>query len=283
MNHLGNIASLLAVLLPCQSSTTSPAFIRVPECRIKFVEEAIVACERTGVIATIDVREGDSVRAGQRLAQLKDDVPRAQLATLVREAESPDSDAKVKNAELAEEFAIGRYEIAVAAQKMNPDSVSRAEMLELRIAALRAGTEIQEAALELQLVRLKKRELEAELRSYSVVAPFSGVVTRVLKQRGEALQPGDAVIELVDPNHLRIEGYATTDDTNHLQPGWKATVVAVGDQVLDTKPAGRLAFVDVSVEPVSQRVRIWAEVDNTKRLLRPGTLATLELSAPATP
>lgn len=273
----GIIAAAAPPLASAEPET--PSVLVVPECRLKFIEESILAGERNGIISEINAREGDMVRAGQRLAQLKDDIPRAQLATLIRQSESPESRAKIESAQLAEEFAIARYEIAVAAQKRNPDAVSRAEMLELRVAAERAGTDILKEALELELAKLKKREVEAELKSYSVVAPFNGVVTRVLKHRGESLQLGDAVIELVDPTRLKVEGYLPVQEARTLQPGTLVTIFEEGRP--DSKAGGvegKLVFIDVGVEPVSQKVRLWAEVDNSKRLLRPGLLARMEIS-----
>lgn len=270
--------------IPLQASDT--ATIVVPECRVKFVDQAILASERNGVIAAVDVREGDSIRAGQKVAQLKDDVPRAQLATLAREAESPQSTAKIEDAQLAEQFAVARFKIAEEAKGRNTDAVSRAEMLELEIAALRSAKEIDKAILELDLARHKKAELEAELRSFALLSPFSGNIVRVLKNRGESVQLGDPIAEIVDPTRLKIEGYVTATESRRLRPGQAVLVhEELDDQTaqVSTNVKGRLVFVDVGVEPVSQRVRIWAEVDNSQLQLRPGVQARMEIDTSRPP
>lgn len=260
--------------------------IVVPECRVKFIEQAVLASERNGVVSAIDIREGDTVRMGQRVAHLKDDVPRAQLATLIQEAESPQSTAKIEDAQLAEQFAVERFKIAQQAKGRNTDAVSRAEMLELEVAALRAGKEIDKAVLELDLAKLKKSELEAELRSYQLLAPFAGTVVRVLKHRGESVQMGDPVAEVVDATRLKVEGYVTATQARRLRAGMTVLV----HEELDDATAqvtgnvqGRLIFVDVGVEPVSQRVRIWAEIDNAGLQLRPGVQARMEIDTSRPP
>lgn len=262
------------------------AVIVVTECRVKFIDQAILASERNGVLAGVEVREGDSVRSGQKVAQLKDDLPKAQLATLAREAESPQSTAKIEDAQLAEKFAVERFRIAEEAKGRNTDAVSRAEMLELEVAALRAGKEIDKAILELDLVKHKKAEIEAELRSYVLLAPFGGTIVRVLKTRGESVQLGDPIAEIVDPTRLRVEGYVSASQASTLRAG---QLVSVTEDLDDqTAPSslnvkGRLVFVDVGVEPVSQRVRIWAEVDNTALTIRPGVQARMEIDTSRPP
>jgi RND family efflux transporter MFP subunit len=257
--------------------------VEVADCNVKYLEQALVASERSGVVAVVDVREGDAIRAKQRLIQLKDELQRAQLATLVRQADSPESDAKVVDAQLTRDFTVERYNIAVAAKRQNTDAVSRAELLELKTTADRSATRILEAQLELEVTRLKKKEAEAELRMCTIPAPFDGFVTRVLKQPGEAVQLGDPVAEVVNPQRLKVEGYVAADEALRLKPGMKVT--ATPQTASGPQPTGEgiLVFVDVGVEPVSQRVRVWAEIDNRDRRLQPGLLARLsiDLTPPA--
>ncbi len=42
---------------------------------------------------------------------------------------------------------------------------------------------------------------------------------------------------------------------------------------------GRVGFVDVKVEPVSQKIRVWADVANTPPVLREGLRATMFIEA----
>ncbi|MBL4884982.1 MAG: hypothetical protein JKY95_10670, partial [Planctomycetaceae bacterium] len=44
---------------------------------------------------------------------------------------------------------------------------------------------------------------------------------------------------------------------------------------------GKIRFIDGSATPVTQQVRVWAEVYNTDRLLLPGLRATMEIQSPS--
>ncbi len=260
-----------------------PRQITVPNCRVNFVHQAILASERPGVVAEIMVREGDLVRSGQVLIRLKDDVPRAELAVLTHQVESPESDAAIRDAVLAEQFARQRHALAVKARETNIDAVSVAELLELRIAAERALTAIDKARLEYGTLKQRQKQAQAELQAHAVTTPFAGVVTRVMKQRGEAVQGGDPLVELVDPTTLRVEGYVPVDTAARLRSGQDVELAPQSAEVpppTSTKPrpiAGRLVFVDVTVEPVSQQLRIWAQVENSERTLRAGVTGELTI------
>lgn len=280
----GFAAATLAASTHHTAAGNAPT-VEARNCNVKYIEEALVASERNGIVAIVDAREGNRVKARQRLIQLKDEVQRAQVATLTRQADSPESESKIEDARLANDFAIERYNIAVDAKRRNPDSVSRAELLELKTAADRTGTKIQEAQLDLEVTRLKKGEAEAELRMCTILAPIDGFVTRVLKHPGEAVGLGDPVVEVVNPRRLKVEGYVAAAEALLLKPGMSVTAAPEGaltlEQLKASTAAGVLVFVDVGVEPVSQRVRVWAEIDNTEGRLRPGLTAVLKIDTTA--
>jgi multidrug efflux pump subunit AcrA (membrane-fusion protein) len=349
--------------------------VLVPGCSVKFFEQALLACDRPGVVAKVNCREGDFVAADSPLVQLRDDVPRAQLATYVLQSEGPDADVKVRNKQKAEEFARQRYEIALDALKKNRDAVSRAEVLELRTMAERAILDTKEAQFELDVARRKRDEAQAELGSYRVLSTFGGFVSRVLKQPGEAVQQGTAVVEMVNPKQLKVEGFVARDVVARLVPGQRCVVrrtaapssgasdpafdaggidgnepdpndvdtsakrlgpsrslgpsadrpsdvsgrnanemehssrtnvTVAGWQSAGTQRAdlasqprsgeaggsemaggfessGKLVFVDVGLQPVNQRVRVWALVDNESLMLRAGDEVTLVIDCARDP
>ena len=48
-----------------------------------------------------------------------------------------------------------------------------------------------------------------------------------------------------------------------------------------TRFSGRIVFVDFEVQDVSQKVQVWADVENHKNLLRAGLTATMHVVRPA--
>lgn len=258
------------------AAAVAPVTIR--GCRVKYLEQATVASERPGIVATIGPREGDRVLTGDRLVQLRDDVTRAQLATITLQA---NSDVKIRGARKAQQVAAAEYEIALEAIREKPRSVPKTELNKLQLASEKGLLDIEEATLENDFAKLKKKETEAELRTFLIAAPFDGFVVKVLKSRGEAVQQGDPILELVNPARLKVEGYVPLDIAEQLKPGMPVEAIRTANDAVPNEAElarGVLVFVDVGVEPVSGQVRVWAEVEGSSGILRAGVPATLLVS-----
>lgn len=266
----------IGLMLAVSSVGVEPPATTIPECRVKFIDQVILASERAGIVATLAVREGSLVKAGDVLVVLQDNVLQARYAFAKAQA---DSDVKIRDASKAAEVAAAEHQIAVDAIRREPNAVARTELLRLKLAAERAALQVEEAELEALLARHRASEAKAELEASSIRAPWAGLVVRTFKSRGEAVQLGDPVLELVNPDRLRVEGYLPVVQRGLARPG---ATVQVRQQLADDTTVtldGRLAFVDVSVEPVTQSIRFWAEVPNPRGELLAGLSAELRFPA----
>lgn len=132
-----------------------------------------------------------------------------------------------------------------------------------------AGVEVAQAELELAKLQLQRRRL---------IAPFSGFVEEVFAQPGEWVERGVNVIRIIQLDALRAEGFASAEVSRHLQVDQKVRI-----QFHDTdlpEVEGRITFVGREIEPVNQRVRVWAEFQNPDKKVRPGLVATMRIGAP---
>lgn len=245
--------------------------IRVTECRVKVIDQVTLAADQAGVLEFVESREGDTVAARQRLAGVRDDVAAANLALATAQAEYV---AEIEAKQKAHEIAVNEHKQALAANDRQRNTVPQLEVERLRLAIELALFEIEKARHEHHLSILRKELAEKELEQYLIAAPISGVITHVYKHKGEAVRPGDPVLELTSTDRVRVEGWldlatslrVTTGDKVRVQLNIPDVDVPVEQRVFD----GRVSFVDLVVEPVSQRIRIWADVINQDNLLRPG-------------
>ncbi len=270
------MSPVASLLLAVSTLGVEPTVAVIPDCRVKFIDQVVLASERVGIIASIPVREGSVVKAGDVLVVLQDSVLQARFAFAKAQA---DSDVKVRDARKAAEVAAAEYQIALDAVRREPNAVARTELLRLKLAAERATLQVEEAELEAALARHRMTEAKAELDAASIRAPFAGLVVRTFKSRGEAVQQGDPVLELVNPDRLRVEGYLPVAQRSIAVTG---ATVQIRQQIADAAPVmlpGRLAFVDVAVEPVTQSIRIWAEVPNPRGELLAGLSAAIQVPA----
>lgn len=258
----------------------SPQFVaRIPDCRVRFLDQVVLASERTGILASLDVREGDRVKDQQIVATLKDEVLKARLAFAREQA---GSDVRVRESRKTAELAAAELEIAQDAIRREPNAVPKTELLRLQLDSERAQLQIEAAQLEFRLLQHRQSEAQAEVDASRLTAPFEGVVVRTFKSRGEAVQQGDPVIELISNRRVKVEGYLPIKAIQRVQVGQPVRVnqepaAEVSDEQQGAAAEGRIVFIDIAAEPVTERVRIWAEVDNDRGQLRVGLPASLTI------
>lgn len=169
--------------------------IKVQSAFVRVLEEADIPAREVGVLATLEVREGDIVKAGQVLSRLDDDdaklaVARAELdlaiaerqaknsvpirtaAALLKEAEQDQAQAKlsqriaamkaendvaVRHAVKSRDASKAEYDRAVQARKAFEKSISQTELDRLRLVFERNDLEIEKAKFEKDLADLQQQ------------------------------------------------------------------------------------------------------------------------------
>lgn len=247
-------------------------------CRVKIIDQIPLASDRAGVLSEMNLREGDPITARQRVARIRDDVIQAQFAVAQQKAEyTADVVAKEKSYQIAQ----NEYRQAANANRETARTVPEIEVERLKLATELAIAETEKAKHELQIHRLERDQASAELQAYGITAPFSGVVTKIFKKRGEAVRQGDPVIELTSTERIRVDGWLELPDSFRVSQGMPVKVqldienydLPEEKQVFD----GRVTFVDVVVEPTGEKVRISAEVVNHDNILRAGLTARMTI------
>lgn len=216
-----------------------------------------------GTIATLTVREGDSVTAGQTVATVGD--PKIGLRIEAVDAQIAALEAEVANALSERDRAVDLFERKVIAQ-----------------AALdRAQTAFDVVSRQLDTTRADRRVLVQQLGEGEVLAPSAGRVLRVPAAVGAVVTPGETLAEIAEEDFvLRLS-----------MPERHARSIAVGDRVLvagqAAKPAveGQIVLVYPDVTAgrvvadarvaglgdyfVGERVQAWLAIGSRKAVVIP--------------
>ena len=140
-----------------------------------------------GLVAKLHVDAGDRVAPGQVLVELD-----AELQTL----ELRRREAELRQIEAA--LADSRRRLDEAERVRSANAISESE-----IATRRATVDRDAAALAAaQAAVQQQRSIVGRL---SVKAPFAGVVSQRIAAVGEWINPGDALLELIETNNLRFD------------------------------------------------------------------------------
>ena len=168
---------------------------------VRAKRSATVSAQISGTIMELRVEAGQAVKAGEVLTVLDVAAVRAQLA----QAEATKAQAVAAKAQAEAELSRASADLARYAKLLEQEAATRQEF-----EAVRARARVAESATALAEGRIAQAEAKlaevATLLGYaSVTAPFDGVVTAKLAERGDLAQPGKALVEIADPATLQLE------------------------------------------------------------------------------
>ncbi|QDT37582.1 efflux RND transporter periplasmic adaptor subunit [Stratiformator vulcanicus] len=284
----------LAIILLFASAATSLASAQdeavvIEDALVRLISDVKVSASKAGRLELLGVQEGDTVEAGQQLGRLQDTVARidVELARLeLRIAEEKAAD-DVDKRFAAKSLAVAESELALSerATRRAPGSISKTELDRLKLVADRAELSIEQADRDLRVADLTTRHKErlveaaqAQVGLHEIVAPINGTIVEIYAEAGEWLTEGDPLVRLIRTDRLRVEVSLNASRYGSGLLG-RSTRLAVrlpsGQR--DVEFNGVITFVSPEVQPVSGKVRVWAEVENPEGLLRPGVRGQLTI------
>lgn len=207
----------------------------------------VLRFENPGKVESIRVRAGESVKAGDVLAELEPDsyelrIARAEAQLRVASAERDQVAGERRNnndpTQQPRRTGQERPEFSQPAHSATASASSD------RIAIADAHLESAVAALKLERLLLEKSRL---------VAPVDGIILSVRLQKGELVGPliDTASITMVNRLKTRVRAFVEELDAMEVAVGQSATVVASG--TADRKYNGIVLFCSPFVQPKSLR------------------------------
>ena len=271
------------------ASSARAADIEIPSALVKLLEQVEVPAREAGALEKLSVREGAMVAAGDTLGKIDDRAPAFEKSKAEIELSGAkklaDSDVKVRFAKKSAEVAAAELRRAMESSARLAESVTASELDQLKLVAEKTRLEIEQAELEHELaqtaVALKQNDLataEHAITQRQITAPLAGFVAQVLKQPGEWVEPGEAIIRILRLDRLKAEGLVSADAFDGSLMGRRVMLTVTQGQ----KPvqySGTIAFVSPEVDPVNGQVRFWAEIENADLALRPGLHGSLTISS----
>lgn len=276
--------------------------------KIEAVDAVAVYARAPVTVLKVNVREGDKVRRGQRLAEVDDRVAREALARAkarleIARADSSrverggsqmelaDLDAAIASARLDREAA--EREIAALQRLVERQAASRAELLEQQQRFIRAESQL--AALERkrraligpedrERVRGRIQEAEAAvaeaataLSQTEIVSPADGVLYHLSLRPGAFYPAGSLIGEIGQLDKVRVRVLVDEPDLGRLQAGqpvrvtWDALPGSSWEGLVERLPAEVEMFGTRSVGEVL------CTIDNAGGRLLPNVSVNVEI------
>ena len=178
-----------------------------------YQEVSEVASELEGLVEKVRIEEGQRVKQGQILAELGSDILRKRLEAAILSYEQVLSDLDIAKIDLERKEKLFRRK---SISEQTYDEVSfRAKSLEKRAAALKAEVE----------------RIEIELQKKIIRAPFAGIVTDRIVDRGEWLSEGETLAVIAKDDVVDIVADVSEEFIPYLHVGMPVKGTASGSQI----------------------------------------------------
>jgi RND family efflux transporter MFP subunit len=253
-----------------------------------------VSSQASGNLEEITVDVGTPVRRGQAIGridtrELRLKVEQAEAAVHQAEARlgvkpgerfNPERQPDVRQAKSAMERA--RYDLTAARNLVEHGDISQQqldvyqktfEQAEARYQASLENVRNLEAVLEEKRASLDLAR--KQLTDTGIISPIGGVVKEKLASRGEYLQPGKAVVTIVQIHPLRLRLEVPEAFAANIRQGMEVKLRV--DTFTDREFAGVIKRINPSVNEQNRSLIAEAEVKNEGGVLRPGMFARAQI------
>jgi membrane fusion protein (multidrug efflux system) len=209
---------------------------------LRAVESVVMKPEIAGVIEEIGFTEGEAVRQGTVLFQLRDDQQAARLGE------------------------------AAAQRALAQDEFERTRLLASRNAA--AEIQLERDRAELAVARAREERYRAELERMRIRAPFDGRVGARMVSPGARVTPDDALVRIdaMDPMELVFTIPEAALPLARIGASFELEVASYPGR----RFPGEISFVAPTVESANRRILIKGRVPNPEHALLPGMFATVQ-------
>jgi RND family efflux transporter MFP subunit len=216
-------------------------------------QAATLRSEISGPVVQTLVEQGQAVKRGQSLVRIDDTALRDALLSVQSAQRSAKLtlDNATRDAEREQ-----RLETAGAVAPRDVEAAQRT------LASAQAGM----ADAQSRLTAAQQQVDKASFR-----APFDGLVSERPVNAGDVVQPGTAIVSVVNPASMRLEGSVPAEQLTLLKVGTPVlfTVNGYGAQLF----TGRIDRINPTADPSTRQVRVYVTIPNEKSTLVGGLFA----------
>ena len=262
---------------------SSSPYIKIDAAQLQLIVNVEVASSDAGIIKSIGYREGDAISKGDVLVSLDRDSELANANSARSELdiakEESQNDIDLRFAKVSEDVNGKVYQRSLNATKQYARSISKTELERLKLELEKSqlsGEQAERTATVMKLtVGLKKAQMEladVRLKNRTIESPVSGTVVQVYRQVGEWVQSGQPIARVIDLDRLRVSCHCALTDASPNSIEKEATFVYDGQSY-----KANVVFISPEIDPTVQDFIVWAEVENSEGVLKPGMNGSIEL------
>ena len=244
-------------------------------------DEVIVSSRVQGQLDSLKVKEGDLVTKDQLLARIEPDQWQADLNYYTSAEEVAAAQLAQAKADL--EIARLTYGREENLYKTRVESVQAYD--QARTAYDSATARVLSLTKQIYANRAQKEKAQVELGYTEIRAPINGIVDTRVALQGEVVNPGQALVTLVDPDDLWVRADVEETYIDSIRLGETLTVRLASGAERPGKVFYRAVDADYATQRDVSRTKrdiktfqIWLRCDNRDRALALGMTAYVILA-----
>ncbi len=236
----------------------------------------------TGRILRLTASPGQAVRRGQTLAvidspEIRQLAVEQQFARSGAAADLTQATARLSLAKTTYERERELVELKISARKDFQVAESELRLAQSQVEAAKARIALSGAALSARLSQLGQSGAKAGADgTVALASPIAAVVAAQRVSAGQAVEPGEAIFEVVNTVQVWAVAQVYEKDLGRVRVGQSVEIRA------EAYPGrifrGRVATIDPVVDPETRTVAVRAVLDNPGGLLKPEMFASLSLA-----
>lgn len=199
-----------------------------------------VSAETAGKILSMNILEGDSVKAGETIAVVDTTLlvlQQKQLNSQKQSVENSSPDIAAQAASLRTQISHQKHECerlgrlladGATTQKQYDDAQANLTMLHGQLDALLSSLSNSRSSISDNAVALQyqKEQLEEQIAKSIIASPLTGTVLVKYAEPGEYAMPGRQICKIANLNDIYLRSYFTASQLADLRIGQKVTVIA---------------------------------------------------------
>lgn len=269
-------------------------FVTLPG-SIKANQQATLYAKVPGYLKSIKVDIGDTVKAGQLLAEievpeLSADLVRAKAAVARAEAEKAKAATSVTKARVELNASQTDYDRVSKARKSSPDLITPQALDDAKARFDSAKASLAEAQAGENLAAARSGESQAELKRIEallafaqVQAPFAGTITERFVDAGAFIPAATsgsaarnaAILTLMDFDTVRASVGVPELEASLVQNGQPVKVAVQG--LANRVFSGVITRHSFALDDATRLLHLEADLPNAQKELRPGMYATIRV------
>jgi len=271
---------------------------------VNYIAKADVSSEIAGILRSVSVEEGDTVRKGQTIAVIDSTLLQAQLKKALAAQELAEINLlKWDNEVRKTQFHLEAAGISMEKLKdyletrkklFDIGGITLSELNEAEINYQKSLASYKSALEDSMALKAKSKEgrnssevaaakanadteeVRAQLKKCKIKAPIQGIVSSKKKWAGERLGPGDSVIlTIIGVNNVYAEAELNEKSVGLVTEGQDAEVAV--DAYPDKSFTGKVHKISPTIDKNSRTFKVKVKVSNENRLLKPGMFVRIKI------